>query len=289
MISVIILTFNSIRFIRTCLDSVFAQDHQDIEVIVVDNGSTDGTVGFIERSYPQVMLIKNKNNKGACRARNQGIDVSHGEWILILDCDTILERDFFQKTLKIVEKLPLETGMLQPKILRSDKETIYSCGIYLSKLRRFYDIGKGEQDKGQLREHSNIFGACTACALFRRKMLEDIKEKTGYFDERFFFLVEDVDLAWRAQKRGWKGMFCPEVICYHSENSSRTSRKLRQYYCFRNRYYSIAKNEGLGRYSKNLAALLMYDMPRLSYLTFTNPYTFRGMREVIKFLYNDGK
>jgi len=74
-------------------------------------------------------------------------------------------------------------------------------------------------------------------------MLWELKEETGYFDERFFFLVEDVDLAWRAQKKGWKALFYPKGVCYHSGNSSRTNGKLRQYFCFRNRYLMILKNE----------------------------------------------
>ena len=85
--SIIILTFNGIRFIGACLDSILAQDFQDFEVIVADNGSTDDTVSFIKKNYPRVILIENKENLGACKARNQGIKVAQGRWILALDCD----------------------------------------------------------------------------------------------------------------------------------------------------------------------------------------------------------
>ncbi|MBU1853441.1 MAG: hypothetical protein KJ957_05310 [Candidatus Omnitrophica bacterium] len=106
-------------------------------------------------------------------------------------------------------------------------------------------------------------------------MLEEIRESTGYFDERFFFLVEDVDLAWRAQRKSWKARFYPGAVCYHYGNSSGLDKKFRQYLSFRNRHYSIIKNEGLKNYFKKFFPLLFYDIPRLLYLVFTNRYILR--------------
>ena len=90
MLSVIVLTFNSIKFIKPCLDSVFSQGYKDFEVIIVDNGSSDGTGGFIKDNYPQVALIENNENLGAAKARNQGIERARGDWVLTLDCDVVL-------------------------------------------------------------------------------------------------------------------------------------------------------------------------------------------------------
>ena len=273
-ISVVILTLNSKDFLKDCLDSVFRQIPQGLEVIVVDNGSEDGTPDLVRR-YPSVILIENGSNLGASRGKNQGLQASSGEWILILDCDTTLEKDFLSQILKTIEGLPPETGILQPKILNPDRKTVYSCGIYLSRLRRFYDIGRGQKDSGQFDNSKYIFGGCTACVVYNRKMLQDIKEDTGYFDERFFFLVEDVDLSWRAQRKGWKTIFCPQARCYHCGNSSGLDQRLRQYLCFRNRYYAIVKNEGIGNYSKKFFPLLFYDFPRLFCLFLINPYLRR--------------
>lgn len=283
-ISIIILTFNSIKYIKLCLDSIFVQGYQDLEVIVVDNGSYDGTVDYIRNNFPQVILIENEQNLGAAKARNQGIEVSRGEWILSLDCDVILEKNFLRKTMGFVKESVDSVGMFQPKILRMDKKTVYSCGIYLSKLKRFYDIGKGKLDNGQFNASQYIFGACSAAAFYKRQMLEDIKEDSGYFDERFFFLVEDVDLSWRAQKRSWKTMYSPEAICYHSGNSSDYNKKFRQYLCFRNRYYSIIKNENLKEMSINFFLLFAYDSCRLFYLLFYNSYTLKAIKEIFRFI-----
>lgn len=274
-ISVIIPTFNSRQFIEPCLGSLFVQSPQDFEVIVVDNNSKDGTAEFITKNYPQIVLIENRQNLGPCRARNQGISVSSGNWIMTLDCDVVLDKNFIALILIAVENAPLRLGMIQAKILNSDKRTIYSSGISLSFFRRFYDIGKNKIDNDRFNQPQYIFGACSAAALYNRRMLQELKEETGYFDERFFFLVEDVDLAWRAQKRGWEAAYYPKAICYHAGNSSGFDKKLRQYLCYRNRCYSITKNEGLMRYSMRLLPLLFYDIPRLLYLILSNHYVFK--------------
>lgn len=273
---VIIVTYNSTAIIEKCLSAVVTQADNRTEVIVVDNGSYDRTTDIIEERFPDVTLIKNTANLGACRARNQGILASKAPWVLTLDCDVIIEKDFLQHFFSLCSTISSSVGSIQPKMYARAGGRIYSCGIALSKyLRRFYDIGSGKLDSGRFVTVRHVFGACCAAAFYRRHMLEEIKDAYGYFDERFFFLVEDVDLAWRAQNKGWKTLYCPEVVCYHSGNSSGFDIKLRQYLCFRNRYCSIIKNEGLMNYSMRLLPLLSYDIPRLLYLVFTNHYIFK--------------
>lgn len=269
-ISIIILTFNSIGFIKPCLNSVFAQDYRAFEVIIVDNGSKDNTISFIRENYPQVILIENKENLGAARARNQGIEIANGKWILTVDCDIILEKGFFKKIMTFAKESEDSVGMFQPKILNMDKKTIYSCGIYLSKLRRFYDIGKGKFDNRRFSVSRHIFGVCSAAALYNCRMLEDIKEDTGYFDERFFFLVEDVDLAWRAQKKGWEALYYPEAICYHYGNSSSFNKPLRRFLCWRNRKILLRKCR-LNRFKLAIISIF-YDFPYLIFLFLNNSY-----------------
>ena len=272
MISAVILTFNSIKFIKSCLDSLLPESYRELEVIVVDNGSRDGTLDFIRKNYPQVILIENKNNLGACRGRNQGISIAKGEWILTLDSDVTVEKNFMARVFQEIVTVSSDVGLIQPKILNSDKRTIYSAGIYLSCIRRFYDIGKKRKITRDIKEKRDIFGACCAAALYRRKMLEELKEDSGYFDERFFFLVEDVDLSWRAQRNGWKVKFLPDAQCYHEGNSSGYTDKLRQYLCFRNRYLMIGKNEALLGKIKLFFLSFWYDFPRALYLIVTNKH-----------------
>jgi len=284
MVSIIILSYNSAKFIQPCLESIVSQDNHDFEIIVVDNGSKDNTLLLIKKDYPDVKIIENKENLGACIARNRGIDISKGEWILTLDCDIILEKDFLKKIMGLTEGLEKKIGVLQPKILQMDKKTIYSYGIYLSNLRRFHDIGKGQVESDKFNRTKYIFGACSATAIYKRQMLEEIKGDTGYFDERFFFLVEDVDLAWRAQKKGWKAKFCPEAISYHVGNSSNSSKKMRQYLCFRNRHYLIIKNESGKDFYKNFIFLFLYEFFHLFFLLLTNSYTIKAVKEIVRFI-----
>lgn len=261
MISAVIVTFNSKRFIGACLQSIFNQGYRVPEVIVVDNSSKDGTVDLIKTEYPQVILIRNNANLGASKARNQGIEASSGNWVLIMDCDVILDCKSISNIVEEIKSVDQDTGMLQPKVYYSSGEKICTCGVRLTWSRRFHDIARGRLDRGQFDKSGKIFGASSACALYSRKMLEETREKTGYFDERFFFMVEDMDLAWRAQRKGWNARYCPQIICYHSGNSSVSDKRFRQYLCFRNRYYSILKNEGLISYLKKIIPLVFYDIP----------------------------
>ncbi|TAM37846.1 glycosyltransferase family 2 protein [bacterium] len=277
VISVIIITHNSEKFIRLCLDSVFKQGCSGLEIIFIDNGSEDRTAAIIRDTLPGIMLIENPVNLGAAEARNQGIKLARGEWILTLDCDIILEENFLSNIIKIIDQAPSGVGMLQPKILNLDKKRIYSCGIHLSWSRRFYDIGSQKRDRGQFNKPREIFGPCSAAALYRRKMLEELIEDTGYFDRRFFFLVEDVDLAWRAKIRHWKCMQAPKAVCYHHGNSSLLNKKYRQYLNLRNRYFTIIKNDGRLRYFSKILPFVLYDLPRLCYLILTN----RFLREAL--------
>lgn len=278
-ISIVIPTFNSKEFIKPCLESLYAQNYQNLEVIVIDNGSKDGTVSFIKENYSHIILIDNEQNFGAAKGRNQGIEIASGNWIVTLDCDTILEKNFLNKIAETIKIVPGNVGMIQPKIMNLDKKTIYSYGICLSWLRRFYDIGKGKIDTGRFSKSKYVFGACSAAAVYKKQMLEEIKENTGYFDERFFFLVEDVDLAWRAQKRGWKALFLPQTVCYHFGNSSGYNKKIRQYLCFRNRYFLVLKNDNINAF-RNIIFIILYDLPRLFYLMLTNNYIRKAVSNI---------
>lgn len=282
MFSFIIVTFNSNTFIRGCLDSVFSQECHDFEVIIVDNASKDGTVELIKKHYSRVTLIKNEENLGAARARNQGIEIAKGGWVIVLDCDVVLERDFILQALQALKEIPDEIGMLQPKILSADKTRIFSSGISVSFLKRFYDIGKGIRDGDKFSIPKHVFGVCSAAAIYKRQMLEELKDITGYFDERFFFLFEDVDLSWRAQDKGWKALYSPRLRCCHQGNSSQTSIAMRQYFCWRNRELILEKHK-LNKFEL-LLSLICYDLPRAIYLSFVNPYYLAGMKKAISHL-----
>ena len=244
MISVVIVTFNSAGDIRACLEAVKAQRADSLEIIVVDNASTDATTEIVRALCPQAVLIVNEQNKGAAFARNQAIALACGEWVLTLDSDVVLGEGFMESFRNAKDAWSDDVGMVQPNILSLDYRRVYSQGIRVSGIYRFFDVNRGRIFPCRRGAEREIVGPCSAAAFYRRKMLERLKEVTGYFDERFFFLVEDVDLACRAKRRGWKVVFMPGMVCGHGGDGSRTGRRYRRYLCWRNRHLMIAKHEG---------------------------------------------
>lgn len=277
LISIVIVGYNAGRFLRPCLDSIYAQTHKDYEVIFVNNGSIDDTL-ITARLYPNIAIIDNNKNMGFCYANNQGIRVAKGKYILALNADIILKKDFLKNMIGVAVRDG--AGLFGSKILTIDRKRIGSTGLMLSRFYRFFDRGRDELDAGQYDNSLDIFGPCAAAALYKREMLEDVKYNGEYFDNDFFFLGEDFDLAWRARNRNWKARFVPEAVCYHVGNSTDFNRDLRQYLSFRNRAYLLIKNAEPGiRY---VLVILLYDLPRLIHMCFTNRYTFRALREITK-------
>ncbi len=271
-LSVIVLTCNSANYISACLDSLLPQLDADIEVLVVDNGSGDESVDNIKGLCRSIKIIENKKNPGAAFARNQAISQCKGEWILTLDCDIILDSGFVNAFREFKLRISDTAGMIIPNMLSYDGSTVYSHGIYLSFLKRFYDYNYRKPYKFTRKKPKKVIGPCAAAAFYRRDMLESVKDKTGYFDERFFFLVEDVDLAWKCKKAGWNAVFCPQTVCFHAGNSCGAGKKTKQYLSYRNRRLMIEKNMN---YSERLRLYLLsglYECVRFAYLYMFNPY-----------------
>lgn len=279
-VSVIIVSKDSLKFLKKCLSSVHEQSFTGLEVIIVDNGSKDGTLDFIRKNYPDTLLIANEKNLGFCKANNQGIEASGGKFVLTLNSDVYLDKSYIERMVNSVSSLN-NVGMASGKLLKFDLTHIDSCGLHLSKSRRFFDIGRGES-KERFTSTNYIFGPCAAAALYRRDMLEDIKHFDEYFDNDFFFLVEDFDLAWRAQHKGWKAVFVPEAVCYHFRNSSDCGRDFVQYLSFRNRALLLLKNEKIGSVLINLPFMLPYDISRLLYMALRNKYALKAIYDIFK-------
>jgi hypothetical protein len=270
--SIIIITFNSQYFINGCLNSIFKQKFKDYEVIVIDNASGDNTLEILNKYKEKIKLITNKINLGSAYARNQALELASGQWAISLDADLFLVNNFLALANKVISCLGDNVGMVQPKILNFDRTYINSCGIYLDWWRRFHDLARGEKSSFAYKKAKNIYGATSACCFYRRKMLNQIKDKHGYFDKRLFFLVEDVDLCWRAKKAGWLTYFTPNLCAFHYQAAAPVDSRYRQFLCWRNRYYMIFKNEGLYNYCKKVLPLLLYDIPRFFILLFANSY-----------------
>jgi GT2 family glycosyltransferase len=261
MISVIVVNYNGKDLLRKCLDSIKGQDFKDFEIIAVDNASTDGSVQMLSDHYPEVKLICNAANLLFCKAQNQGIESAKGDFILCLNSDCSLDKDYLKEVLGAIcfdEKI----GMVSGKILRIDRKTIDSTGLFLGRNRKAVERGYDKEDKGQYDAAEYVFGVSGAAAFLSKKMLMEIKDERGYFDERFGMYYEDLDLCWRARKKGWKAYYEPKAIAYHARSgiaALRGNKDFTKRYIL-NRYKCMKKNDSLWAIALNSPFILLYEI-----------------------------
>jgi GT2 family glycosyltransferase len=221
MVSVLIVTWNSAQYLQSCCASLDRQDYRDLEVVVIDNASTDGTREFLRSSEPKWRVIYNDRNVGFAAGQNQAIHAAKGDLLLCLNPDVVLADDFVGRLVEAASEHN-EAGSICGKLLRWDPEnkphqtrTIDSTGIYFTRNMRHLDRGAEETDNGQYDSAQYVFGATGAAALFRRSFVEAVSVDGEFFDEDFFSYREDADLAWRAQVMGWKCVYTPAALAWH--------------------------------------------------------------------------
>ncbi|MCX6693235.1 MAG: glycosyltransferase family 2 protein [Methanomicrobiales archaeon] len=208
-ISVIIVNYNGEHLLSRCLSALMPSATAGVEVVVVDNGSTDGSLALISEQYPMVRTIALQKNHGYAGGVNAGINASCGEFVLTLNTDTIPQRDFLTHLVHVMRNDPA-IGMCAPKMVFPDGR-INSAGIRVSRSGASWDRGMFEPDIGQYDHQEEVFGPCGGSALYRRVMLQEI----GLFDEEFFLYMEDVDVAFRAHLAGWLCVYVPDAVVVH--------------------------------------------------------------------------
>ena len=258
-ISVIILTWNGRAYLSECLESLAAQSCQDFETILVDNGSTDGSVEYVRGAYPWVRLLELPENVGFAEGNNRGLALAQGDYIVTLNNDTKAAPEFLAELLRVAAS-NARIGMVAAKMRNYyHSERIDAAALKIGTNGLGYNIGIGETDFGQY-DDAAIFGPCGGAALYRREMLDE----TGFFDADFFAYYEDFDLAWRARLAGWKALAAPRALVYHvhSATGGEMSR-FKTYYTHRNKWFVIIKNWPLALLLKRLPVLFFYDIAAL--------------------------
>jgi GT2 family glycosyltransferase len=230
-VSITIVTYNSGRFIKRCLESVLAQRYAHKELIVVDNGSTDGTAAILEQFEDRCRLVFNETNIGFAAAQNQAIQLSRGEWVLTLNPDMLLTPNFIEALLDAGQLDP-QVGTVCGKLLTMtanfslpSEPLVDSTGIYFTPMLRHLDRGSQEVDNGHFLNFEYVFGATAAAALYRRQMIDDIALNGEFFDPDFFVYREDADVAWRAQLMGWRCLYTPHARGYHVRSALPGNRR----------------------------------------------------------------
>lgn len=237
LFSVVIPNWNGQHFLQVCLDSLDQQTYTHKEVIVVDNASQDGSQEFLKTYYPRVKLIELPENWGFTGACNAGIDAAQGDYIALLNNDTEVDTGWMAAVVDAFERHP-EAGIIASKMLLFDqRDRLHTAGDYFTVDGRAGNRGVWQQDTGQYDDEAYVFSACGGSAVYRRTMIQQI----GTLDDRFFFSLEDIDLAWRAQLTGWRCLYTPHAIVYH-HLSATGGGVTASYHDGRNLIYVLFKN-----------------------------------------------
>jgi GT2 family glycosyltransferase len=269
-VAITIVTFNSGRFIRRCLESVLEQRHAKTHVIVVDNGSTDGTVDILDGFSDRITVVCNETNSGFAAGQNQAIAMSRSDWVLALNPDVLLMPGFIAALVAAGES-DSKVGTVCGKLLSMSADfklpkrpSFDSTGVYFTPALRHFDRGSGQTDDGQYEQLEFVFGATGAAALYRRKMIEQISIAGEFYDHDFFVYREDADVAWRAQLFGWTCLYVPYAQGYHVRTVKPDNRRRLPAYInmhsVKNRFLLRIKNVTGPLYLRHLFAISWRDL-----------------------------
>jgi GT2 family glycosyltransferase len=237
LFSVVIPNWNGKPFLHTCLSALLAQTYPHLEVIVVDNASHDGSQAYIKANFPSVRLIELSTNTGFTGACNAGMEAANGEIVALLNNDTEVHPRWAEAIVQAFDAHP-EAGMVASKMLLFDRrDHIHTAGDGFTTDGRAYNRGVWEKDGGQYDQEAYVFGACGGSSAYRRQLLQEV----GLLDNDFFFLLEDIDLAWRAQLAGWRTLYTPHAVVYH-HLSATGGGVTASFYDGRNSLYVLVKN-----------------------------------------------
>jgi hypothetical protein len=261
---IIVVNWNGKHFLKDCLESILNQSYKNTNIILVDNGSDDGSVEYVSRKFKDIEVIPLKENRGFTGANNIGIESGAGEFVALLNNDAVAHRDWIREAVKCLELHP-DAGFCAAKIVDYYRRDILDAAgdIY---------TGGGVNAKrglGQSVDTYNspeyVFGACAAAVVYRRRMLQEI----GLFDKDFFIMCEDVDLSFRAQLAGYRCIYCPEAVVYHKTHGTiRGIGKVFSYYGQRNLEYVYFKNMPFRLLFSHLPVHLVYNIAVLFYFVF---------------------
>jgi len=262
-LSIVIICWNDLNVIQNCLHSIYTRTHStEFEVIISDNGSTDGSVEFIRQNFPQAVVVENRENLGFSKGNNAGIRVSHGEYVLILNPDTIIHEGALDRWIEFADRHPA-AGAFGCRVLNPDGSyqfpaqpfpTIWRqwiAALYLRPLGYISNIFISDMYPGWKGDSERMIDwQCGCCVMFRGNLLKRI----GGFDEQFFYQSEEVDLCHRVWQAGFPILYTPDASITHlggqSVNRFPIKFALERY---RNRYryfYKYFGREGVRRFRR---------------------------------------
>lgn len=298
LVSIVLINFNGLADLPECLRSLTSQDYSDIELIAIDNASSDGSTELLREFADEPgnrerfagdspRLIANQRNTGFSPALNQGIRESSGDQVMPLNTDIVLRDDFVSS---LVSAMDAEgVGSTSGKLLRfppfGEDNIIDSAGHVIFSNRLAENRGEGERGVESCLEAGPVFGTCGAAGLYSRRMLEDVKVDGEYFDEDFFAFWEDVDLDWRARLRGWNCAYEPKAVAYHRRGGAGYRKSLLvEYHNYKNRYLMIIKNDSVRFLLRNLPGIVLTEVLKTGALLIRCPRALLSLGEVMRLM-----
>lgn len=283
-----IINWNGGALVTKCLSSLLRQTYPIDDRIVVDNGSTDGSLSALQAADPGLRIIRNERNLGFAAAANQAVAAARGNWLLLANLDVEFEPDYVAK-LMVAGGRDETIGSLTGKLLRprsgSGDTIVDSTGHILYRNGWAANRGEGLPDSGQWERSGEIFGVTGAAPIYRMQMLRETTDGPARpFDERFFAYIEDVDLDWRMRWLGWKAWYEPAVAWHHrSATGARRSAFILRH-ILKNRLLLVANNDlwpgGLTR----LPNVVAFTFVTAVQFGLESPLSTLGILDVIKHL-----
>lgn len=238
-VSVIIPNYNGRRFLATCLEALRRQTYprERMEVILVDDASTDDSVSFVRAHFPEVRVLQLERNSGLAAACNRGAAIAQGHVLALLNNDTEVEPQWVEALVEALAAHPWAGAAASKLLLFDRRHILHSAGDLMGVDGIPRNRGVWEEDHGQYDDRRVVFGGCGGAVAYRR----DVWDQLGGFDEDLFMYLEDVDLAWRMQLVGWGTVFAAEARVYH-HLSATGGGPLASFYTGRNTIWVIAKD-----------------------------------------------
>lgn len=237
-VSVIIPNWNGKDILQACLESLAKQSYEDFEIIVVDNGSSDGSVEMLQKGHNTVKIVRLKENVGFAPAVNKGILKSKAEYVVLMNNDTEAHQDWLKELVGALEKNKDYTIGASKMLFFDHRDKVNTAGDQITKYGWAKQRGFGEDSKKYTKQEP-VFGASAGAAIYRRELFDEI----GLFDEKFFAYIEDVDICFRAQLAGHKCLFIPTAKIYHHVSlTTKKLSKIGEYLTLRNTLMMIYKN-----------------------------------------------